>query len=70
MFSALENKIMEVLPMLNGKKIIIWGYGKSGRFLEWFLKEKCRLTVDYIIDDSVSIYGKPIYRSFLLDCLD
>ena len=29
MFSALENKIMEVLPMLNGKKIIIWGYGKS-----------------------------------------
>lgn len=70
MFSALENKIMEVLPMLNGKKIIIWGYGKSGRFLEWFLKEKCRLTVDYIIDDSVSIYGKPIDRSFLLDYLD
>ena len=39
MFSALENKIMEVLPMLNGKKIIIWGYGKSGSFRVVFERE-------------------------------
>lgn len=70
MVGVFENRIMDVLPILNGKKIIIWGYGKSGKFLEWFLEERCQLTVNYIIDDSVSIYGKAIDRSFLLDYLD
>lgn len=67
---TLEKRVMDVLPALTGKRIIIWGYGKSGRFLEWFLEEKCHLEIDYIIDDSISIYGKAIDRSFLLDYLE
>lgn len=70
MFSEFENRVMETLPILKEKKIILWGYGKSGRFLEWFLEEKCHLMVDYIIDDSISVFGKAIDRSCLLDYLE
>ena len=41
--------VMDIVQYLNGKKILIWGYGREGKSTEQFL-------ADYCTPDSVEIY--------------
>lgn len=49
-WQAFDAKINIILRMLNGKQMILWGYGKTGRFLEHVFRRKNR-RIDYIIDN-------------------
>lgn len=54
------------------KKVIIWGLGKSGKFLMQMLKEKTSVVVDMYIDEKVYIYGRElkIRRSSVLNYIN
>ncbi len=63
------------LAVKEQKKIIIWGFGRGGRFLRHLLQDYCDVKTDYIIDKnwrlSVSADAEPaIYRDSLLEYLD
>ena len=45
---------------MSQKKVIIWGLGKSGKFLTQMIKEKTSLVVDMYIDERIYIYGNEI----------
>ena len=65
-----NTRMNQVLRNANGKKIIIWGFGYSGRFLVHYLKRKNRI-VDYIIDDNLSFPEKlHVFKSTILEELD
>ena len=44
---------MNITERLNGKRILIWGYGREGKSTERFIKEYCSV-------ESVEVFeGKP-----------
>lgn len=49
-----DSILEELLLIVNGKKIAIWGYGYDGWFLEWFFKGHNR-NVQYILDDNPAV---------------
>ena len=46
-WQALDVKLNEIFRMLNGRQVILWGYGQSGCFLEHIFRKKNR-NIDYI----------------------
>lgn len=60
----------QIFKFVSGKKVILWGYGRSGWFIEHLFKKNHK-QIEYIIDDGVSISPKlKIYRSFILKEMD
>ena len=60
----------QIFKFVNGKKVILWGYGRSGWFIEHLFKKNHK-QIEYIIDDGVLISPKlNIYRSFILNEMD
>lgn len=49
-WQTLDAKLNEIFRMLNGRQVILWGYGQSGCFLEHIFAKKNR-NIDYIIDN-------------------
>lgn len=47
---------LEKIVNVSRKKVIIWGLGKSGKFLTQMLKEKTSVIVDMYIDEKIYIY--------------
>lgn len=66
----LEDKIIEVIKKCEGKQVILYGYGKSGRFMEWFLDHVYHKQFCAVIDDSLVLYGKSIHRRVILEYVD
>lgn len=63
---------MERVVLTSQKKVIVWGLGKSGKFLTQLLGEKTKLEIDFYIDEGIYIYSKDakVYRSSILDYID
>ena len=63
----LENIINE-----SNKKLIIWGLGKSGKFLSQLLAERTKIKVNMYIDEKIYIYSREIKirRSSVLNYID
>lgn len=66
----LEDKVIEVIKKCEGKQVILYGYGKSGRFMEWFLDRVYHKQFCAVIDDSLVLYGKSIHRRVILEYVD
>ena len=49
---------MERVVLTSQKKVIVWGLGKSGKFLTQLLGEKTKLEIDFYIDEGIYIYSK------------
>ena len=66
MWTEFDEKVRELFEFTNGKKVIIWGYQRSGWFVEHLFK-RAHKQVEYIIDDGTGIMPKVnIQRSFIL----
>ena len=69
-FEEFRDRLDSVMLKAFGHRIVLWGYGYTGRFLSWYAEYYHGLTVDYIIEDSLPVsipYEFPIFRSSLFD---
>ena len=64
-----SERLHRLFEFTNGKKIIIWGYGYSGWFLEHLFRQANR-QVEYFVDDGKISRKLNVYRSFILEDLD
>lgn len=70
MWDDFENSVNEMFQFVNGKKVVLWGYERSGWFIEHLFK-RYNKQIEYIIDDSFNISFKlQIFRSFILENID
>lgn len=70
MWSDFENSVNEIFQFVNGKKVVLWGYERSGWFIEHLFKRNNK-QIEYIIDDSFNISFKlKISRSVILESMD
>lgn len=70
LFNKLEDKIDLLLKRMNGKTIILWGYGYSGRFFEFILGRSCK-RIDYYLDNNIDFPSKyEVYTTSILGELD
>lgn len=53
-------KIKEVVKKCEGKNVILYGYGESGQFLEWYFQRIYRKEFVCVIDE-YSVYSWTIY---------
>lgn len=70
MWDEFEEKVTRLFEFTNGRKVIIWGYQRSGWFVEHLFK-RAHKQVEYIIDDGTGFMPKVnIQRSIVLQRLD
>lgn len=65
-----EDKLKAVEKRCRGKQVVLYGYGRSGRFLEWYYSKVCQHTFNVIMDDSLVLPCKSIHRKIVLEYLD
>ena len=69
-WQALDVKLNEIFRMLNGRQVILWGYGQSGCFLEHIFRKKNR-NIDYILDNFKRFPSKlRVYTPSIIQELD
>ena len=66
----LDKKMQEVINKCSGKQVILYGYGKSGRFIEWLCGTVYKKVFALAIDDKKVIPGSSIHRKIVLDYVD
>lgn len=69
-FDAFRDKLDSVMVKAFGHRIVLWGYGYSGRFLAWYAEYYHNIKMDYIIEDNwpkSMPYEFPLFRSSLFD---
>lgn len=70
MWEEFERSVNELFRFVNGKKIVLWGYERSGWFIEHLFKQHNK-QIEYIVDDSANMSFKlHIFRSFILESMD
>lgn len=70
MWEEFDSSVNEMFRFVNGKKVVLWGYEKSGWFIEHLFK-RYNKQIEYIVDDSGSMSFKlHIFRSFILESMD
>lgn len=65
-----RNKLDDVMHRCMDKRIVIYGYGYSGRFVAWYAEYYHSLKPDYIITEEYSNtipYELPLFRASLFD---
>lgn len=68
--SIFREKLDSVMCESIGKRIILYGYGRTGRFLEWYADYYHSIKMDYIITSDWSSalpYSLPYFRDSLFD---
>lgn len=65
-----DTKINEVIKKCEGKNVILYGYGESGQFLEWYFERIYGKQFMCVIDDTVCIPGRSIQRTIVLEYID
>jgi len=64
-----DKKTEELFRFTNGKQIVLWGYGRSGWFIEHlFQRKNCR--IEYIVDDGDLCRKLKLYCSFVIKDMD
>lgn len=70
MWSEFDKRVKKLFRLVNGKRVVVWGYSHSGFFVEHIFKRVNR-EIEYIIDDSPMAHCKlRISRSFIIKNLD
>lgn len=65
-----HRRLDEIMLKAFGKRIVLYGYGRSGQFIRWYAEYYHSLQVDYIITEDWSSavpYEYPLFRNTLLD---
>ncbi len=68
-FDEFQKILDSVMVQAFGKRIVLYGYGRSGRFIQWYAEYYHSLIVDYIITEDWSSnipYEFPLFRNTLL----
>ncbi len=69
-FDEFRERLDQVMLKAFGHRVVLWGYGYTGRFLAWYAEYYHSIQVDFIIEDN---YGKgmpyefPLFISSLFD---
>lgn len=69
-FSEFRRLLDKILIQSFGKPIVLYGYGRSGRFIQWYAQYYHNLQVDYIITEDWSSaipYEFSLFRNTLLE---
>ncbi|MGN0399994.1 MAG: hypothetical protein ACI4EO_07695, partial [Blautia sp.] len=66
----LDKKMNEVISKCIGKNVILYGYGKSGQFIEWLLDHVYGKQFMCLMDDNMVLPGISIHRKIILDYID
>lgn len=69
-FTEFRRRLDEVMIQAFGRRIVLYGYGRSGRFIQWYAEYYHSLKIDYIITEDWSStvpYEFPLFRNTLLD---
>lgn len=70
MWEEFDRSVNEIFRFVNGKKVVLWGYEKSGWFIEHLFKRNNK-QIEYIVDDSASMSFKlHIFRSHILESMN
>lgn len=65
-----RRRLDEIMLKAFGKRVVLYGYGRSGQFIRWYAEYYHNLKIDYIITEDwspVIPYEFPIFRNTLLD---
>lgn len=65
-----DTKISEIIRKCEGKNVILYGYGESGQFLEWYFGRIYGKQFMCVIDDTMCIPGRSIQRTIILEYID
>ena len=68
-WNGFEEKRKELFHQMNGRRIVIWGYGYTGQFIEHLLRRHHR-NVDCIIDSNAPSNKLKVYNPIILEELD
>lgn len=66
----LNKKMRDVINKCSGKQVILYGYGKSGIFVEWLCSHVYGNKFTLVIDDKKVIPGINLHRKIILDYVD
>lgn len=66
-FDGFWNIFDEIAVQLKDKKVVLYGYGRSGYFIEQMLKLQYGIEIDYIVDNKLVLFGRPIDRICIFD---
>lgn len=66
----LNKKMCDVINKCSGKQVILYGYGKSGIFVEWLCSHVYGKKFALVIDDKKVIPGINLHRKIILDYVD
>jgi len=69
-FDEFRQKLDEVMIKAFGHRIVLWGYGYTGRFIAWYAEYYHSIKVDFIIEDNWEHsmpYEFPLFRSSVFD---
>ena len=53
-FDEFREKLDHVMLKAFGKRVLLWGYGYTGRFLEWYADYYHSIKMDYIITEDLT----------------
>lgn len=67
---SLSSKMFDVIKKCIGKQVILYGYGKSGIFIEWLCSHVYGKKFALVIDDKKVIPGISLHRKIILDYID
>lgn len=67
---SLSSKMFDVIKKCIGKQVILYGYGKSGIFIEWLCSHVYGKKFTLVIDDKKVIPGISLHRKIILDYID
>ena len=65
-----NEKMQKVIEKCKGKYVILYGYGKSGQFMKWFIRRIYRKDFLHVIDDKLVLPEVNIQRNIILDYVD
>lgn len=69
-FEEFRRLLDEVMVQSFGRRIVLYGYGRSGRFVQWYAEYYHSIEIDYIITEDWSSavpYEFPLFRNTLLE---
>ena len=71
MFSEFRKIIDDVMIKCINKRIVLYGYGRTGQFLEWYAEYYHSIKIDYIVTEDWTSgnipYNFPIFRESLFN---
>ncbi len=69
-FDEFRERLDQVMVKAFGHRVVLWGYGYTGRFLEWYAEYYHSIKIDFIITEDWSTgmpYNFPLFRDSLFE---